>query len=43
MDALEDAGIVTGVDKFKRGRFWRSPEILSALDDFADRARRGRL
>lgn len=43
MDALEDAGIVTGVDKFKRGRFWRSPEILSALDDFADRARRARL
>lgn len=40
MDTLADAGVVVGVDKFKRGRFWRSPEMLAALDAFAERAGR---
>lgn len=40
MDELEDAEIVVGVDKFKQGRFWRAPDMLKALDAFADRAGR---
>lgn len=40
MDTLTEAGITVGVDKFKRGRFWRAPEILQALDAFAERAGR---
>lgn len=35
MDTLTDAGVVIGVDKYKKGRFWRSPDILQALDDFS--------
>lgn len=43
MQVLEEAGVVKGFDKFKRGRHWRSDEILSALDSFAARSgRRGR-
>lgn len=43
MQVLEEAGVVQGFDKFKRGRHWRSDEILAALDSFADRSgRRGR-
>jgi Fic family protein len=38
LDALEEAGIVVGVNKFKKGRFWRAPELLEALDAFAERA-----
>ncbi|MBT2513405.1 hypothetical protein [Arthrobacter sp. ISL-30] len=38
MQVLEDAGVVQGFDKFKRGRHWRSDEILKALDAFADRS-----
>ena len=40
MDSLESAGIVVGVDKFKQGRFWRAPEMIEALDAFAERAGR---
>lgn len=40
LDALEEAGIVVGVNKFKKGRFWRAPEMLEALDAFAERAGR---
>ncbi|MET3919943.1 Fic family protein [Arthrobacter sp. UYEF20] len=40
LDALEEAGIVVGVNKFKKGRFWRAPEMLEALDGFAERAGR---
>ena len=40
MDDLEAAGIVVGVNKFKQGRFWRAPDMLKALDAFADRAGR---
>lgn len=37
MQVLEEAGVVQGFDKFKRGRHWRSDEILTALDSFAER------
>ena len=40
LDALEAAGVVVGVDKFKKGRSWRAPEMLEALDAFAERAGR---
>lgn len=40
MDLLVENGVVIGVDKYKRGRFWRAPEMLSALDAFAERAGR---
>lgn len=40
LDALEAADVVVGVDKFKKGRFWRAPEMLEALDAFSDRAGR---
>jgi Fic family protein len=40
LDALEATGVVVGVDKFKKGRFWRAPEMLAALDAFAERAGR---
>jgi predicted ArsR family transcriptional regulator len=39
LDALEAAGVVV-VDKFKKGRSWRAPEMLEALDAFAERAGR---
>jgi Fic family protein len=43
LDTLEEAGVVVGIDKYKKGRFWRAPDILAALDAFAERAgRRGR-
>ena len=43
MHVLEEAGVVQGFDKFKRGRHWRADEILTALDAFAARSgRRGR-
>jgi Fic family protein len=38
LDTLEEAGVVVGVDKYKKGRFWRAPEMLAALDAFAERA-----
>ncbi|MEZ2390403.1 hypothetical protein AB6813_12800 [bacterium RCC_150] len=42
LDTLEEAGIVVGVDKYKKGRFWRAPDMLAALDAFAERAGRRR-
>ena len=38
MTALTEADVVIGVNKYKKGRFWRAPEILTALDNFAARA-----
>lgn len=38
MTALQEAGVVIGVNKYQKGRFWRAPEILTVLDDFAARA-----
>jgi Fic family protein len=40
MQVLEEAGVVKGFDKFKRGRHWRADEILVALDAFAERSGR---
>ncbi|MHC6593446.1 Fic family protein [Arthrobacter sp. C152] len=40
MQVLEEAAVVQGFDKFKRGRHWRSDEILAALDAFAARSGR---
>lgn len=43
MQVLEEVGVVKGFDKFKRGRHWRSDEVLDAMDAFAARSgRRGR-
>lgn len=40
MGLLAENGIVIGVDKYKQSRFWRAPEMLTALDAFAERAGR---
>ncbi|GAA0035608.1 Fic family protein [Brevibacterium metallidurans] len=40
LKALADAGIVTSKAEHKRGPFWRSDEILAAIDAFAERAGR---
>jgi len=39
---LVEAGVIVESTTFKRNRIWRAPEVLTALDAFADRAgRRG--
>lgn len=38
--ALEDVGILTAKNEHQLGPFWRSDEILSAIDRFAERAGR---
>lgn len=38
--ALEEAGILTAKNEHQLGPFWRSDEILSAIDRFAERAGR---
>lgn len=38
--ALEDAGIVTSKNEHRLGPFWRTDEILAAIDRFAERAGR---
>ncbi|MGP5288844.1 helix-turn-helix domain-containing protein [Brachybacterium tyrofermentans] len=38
--ALEEAGILTSKNEHQLGPFWRSDEILSAIDRFAERAGR---
>lgn len=40
LNALERAGIVTSKSAHQRGPFWRSDEILAAIDRFAERAGR---
>ena len=40
LEALVDAGILTAKAEHRLGPFWRSPEILDAIDDFAARAGR---
>jgi hypothetical protein len=40
LDALEEAGVVVGVNKYKKGPFWRAPDMLATLDAFAERAGR---
>ncbi|MGB4778953.1 Fic family protein [Microbacterium sp.] len=39
---LVDAGVLTQAAGGERYRLWQAPEILDALDGFAERARRGR-
>jgi Fic family protein len=43
LEPLSEAGIVIETSSGPRSRVWRSPEVLAALDAFADRARRGGL
>jgi Fic family protein len=38
--ALVDAGILTSKDEHRLGPFWRSDEVLRAIDNFAERAGR---
>lgn len=40
MRALQDAGIVTSRHEHGEGPFWRSDEVLAAIDAFAERAGR---
>lgn len=41
VDQLLDAGVVTPATAGRRNRVWVAEEVVSALDDFAARARRG--
>lgn len=43
LEPLSDPGIIVGSSSGPRSRVWRSPEVIAALDAFADRARRGGL
>ncbi|MFF1635202.1 Fic family protein [Leifsonia sp. NPDC058248] len=40
LNALVDAGVLQAKSEYNLGRFWRSDELLAALDDFARRAGR---
>ncbi|MBX9718770.1 MAG: Fic family protein [Microbacteriaceae bacterium] len=40
LKSLTDLGVLAAKSEHKLGRVWRSPEILSALDTFAERAGR---
>ena len=41
LEPLSAAGIIRETHSGPRMRVWRSPEVIAALDDFAERARRG--
>lgn len=43
LEPLSRAGIIIETSSGPRNRVWRSPEVIAALDAFADRARRGGL
>jgi Fic family protein len=43
LEPLSEAGIIIETSSGPRSRVWRSPEVIAALDAFADRARRGEL
>jgi hypothetical protein len=43
LEPLWGAGIIIETSSGPRSRVWRSPEVIAALDAFADRARRGGL
>jgi Fic family protein len=43
LEPLSGAGVVIETSSGPRSRVWRSPEVIAALDAFADRARRGGL
>jgi hypothetical protein len=40
---VSETGIPLETSSGPRSRVWRSPEVIAALDAFADRARRGGL
>jgi len=41
IDTLADAGVLAPRGANKRNRVWDAVEVLAALDEFADEARRG--
>ena len=41
IDALADAGVLVPRSATKRNRVWDAVEVLAALDEFAEEARRG--
>lgn len=41
LEPLSEAGIILETSSGPRNRVWRSPEVIAALDAFAERARRG--
>ncbi|MBC7299193.1 MAG: Fic family protein, partial [Demequina sp.] len=41
IDTLADAGVLVPRSTNKRNRVWDAVEVLAALDEFADEARRG--
>lgn len=43
LEPLASAGIIVETSSGPRSRVWRSPQVIAALDAFADRARRGGL
>ncbi|HEX4560025.1 MAG TPA: Fic family protein [Mycobacterium sp.] len=43
LEPLSRAGIIIETNSGPRSRVWRSPELIAALDAFAERARRGGL
>jgi hypothetical protein len=43
LEALVDAGVLAPTSDRRRGRIWRSDEVLGALDDFAVRAGKRRV
>ncbi|WP_245861265.1 Fic family protein [Compostimonas suwonensis] len=43
IDRLVEAGVLTQTGGGRRYRLWQASEIISALDGFAERARRGRV
>lgn len=43
LEPLSETGIIVETSSGPRSRVWRSPEVIAALDAFADRARRGGL
>jgi Fic family protein len=43
VEPLSEAGIILETSSGPRSRVWRSPEVIAALDAFAERARRGGL
>jgi hypothetical protein len=43
LEPLSEARIILETNSGPRSRVWRSPEVIAALDAFAERARRGGL
>ena len=43
INRLADAGVLTKASGGARYRIWQAPDVIAALDDFAERARRGRI